>query len=296
MMHLTKRAASRLPRPRIGQAFTATTSTAVRHSSNISADEFVEQSIGTQQKPHKRHNGTKKTSSIKIRKVAQPLFKKMTANDDPLIKFRRVGSGEFDKPPSMAEQARPVLLAETPPVEVGKDEGAQSHFIITKHDNRHRDDTISWKLPAEKWPEKPLSVISSPRALNLRRLPLATTTKDIVLSISNVCHEHRVDLRSTPVEDIVIRSRSDTSEEVDAVVDFRHPDGAQSLHRLAVQGKFKVQGVVPEVSLEAPKGPFQIPQPSEDKIIAQLSKQDRREYFESHELRKVVRRTPLVYN
>lgn len=296
MMHLTKRAASRLPRPRIGQAFTATPSTAVRHTSNISADEFVEQSIGTQQKPHKRDNGTNKTSSIKIRKVAQPLFKKVPANDLLSIKIWRVGSGEFKRPPLMAEQARPVLLAETPAVEVGKDEGAQSHSIITKHDNRHRDDSISWKLPAEKWPEKPLPVFSNPRALNLRRLPLATTTKDIILSISNVCHEHRVDLRLTPIQDIVIRSRSDTSEEVDAVVDFRHPDGAQSLHRLAVQGKFKVQGVVPEVSLETPKGPFQIPQPSEDKIIAQLSKQDRREYFESRELRKVVRRTHLTYN
>lgn len=295
-MHLTKRAASRLPRPRIGQAFTATPSTAVRHSSNISADEFVEQSIGTQKKPHRRHDGTKRTSSIKIRKVAQPLIRKMTATDDLPITIRRVGSGELDQPPSKAEQASPVLLAETPPIEVGKDEAAQSHFIITKHDNRHRDDSVLWKLPAGKWPEKPLDVFSRPRALNLRRLPLATTTKDIILSIGDVCREHRVDIRSTPIEDIVIRSRSDTSERVDAVVEFRHPDGAQSLHRLAVKGKFKVLGVVPEVSLEDHKDPSEISQPSEDKIIAQLSKQDRREYLESRELRKVVRRTHLVYN
>lgn len=296
MMHLTKRAASRLPRPRIGQASTATPSTVVRHSSNISADEFVEQSIGTQQKPHRRDNGTNENSSIKIRKVAQPFFKKVTASDFPSIKIRRVEAGERNQPPSKAEQARPVLLAETPPVEVEKDEAAQSHSIITKHDNRHRDDSISWKLPAEQWPEKPLSVFSRPRVLNLRRLPLATTTKDIVLSISDVCREHRVDGRSTLIEDIVIRSRSDTSEKVDAVVHFRHPDGAQSLHRLAVQGKFKVRDVVPEVSLEDPKDPSEIPQPSEDKIIAQLSKQNRREYFESPELRKVVRRTHLAYN
>lgn len=219
----------------------------------------------------------------------------MTASDDPSIKIRRVGSGELDQPPSKAEQASPVLLAETPPIEVGKDDAAQSHFIITKHDNRHRDDSL-WKLPAKKWPEKPLDFFSRPRALNLRRLPLATTTKDIIMSINDVCREHRVDVRSTPIEDIVIRSRSDTSERVDAVVEFRHPDGAQSLHRLAVKGKYKVLGVVPEVSLEDHKDPSEISQPSEDKIIAQLSKQDRREYLESRELRKVVRRTHLVYN
>jgi hypothetical protein len=154
-----------------------------------------------------------------------------------------------------------------------------------------------WKLPAKLWPEKPSTVYSRRRALNLRGLPLATTIKDIVLSIDNAAREHKGVRRASLTADIVIRPGSDSSKEVDAVVDFLHPDGAQVFRDLAVQGKFKVCGVVPEVSMDYPRDPSKIPQPSGgDDIIAQLSKLDRAEYFSSPELRKIVRRTHLIYN
>lgn len=154
-----------------------------------------------------------------------------------------------------------------------------------------------WKLPAKTWTEKPLTVFSRRRTLNLRRLPLATTIKDIILSIDNTVREHKVARRAALTADIVIRPGSDSSEEVDAVVDFLHPDGAQAFRDLAVHRKFKVHGVVPEVSLDDPRDPSEIPQPSGgDEVVAQLSKEDRAEYFTSPKLRKVVRRTHLIYN
>ncbi|KAG6361460.1 hypothetical protein INS49_009687 [Diaporthe citri] len=277
MMHLAIRATSRLPRPGVGQAFTATPTSAVRHSSNVSADEFVKQSVGTQQKPHRRDDGTKNPSSIEIRKVTRT-FRKLKTREPEVA----------DWTPSMEKRAPPVSLGL--PIEVRRVEAAPR--TIHKHIVRNTE----WKTPAKAWSEKPSTVFSSRCALNLRGLPRATTTRDIILSIGDAVREHEVDFRSTSVADIVIRPRSDSSEGVDAVVNFMHPNGARIFHRLAVQEKFKVQGLVPEASLTDFEDASEIPQPSDDAETAQLSREDRREYFESKELRKITRKTNLIYN
>lgn len=276
-MHLAIRTASRLPRPGIGQVSTAMPTSAVRHSSTISPDEFVKQSVGTRQKPQTRDDETKKPSSIKIKKVTKT-FRKLEAREPEVA----------DWTPSMAKRAPPVSLGL--PIEVRRVETAPR--VIHKHLVRDTE----WKTPAKAWPEKPLIVFSPRSALNFRGLPRATTTKDIILSIGDAVREHAVDVRSSAVADIMIRPGSDSSEGVDAVVNFMHPNGARIFHRLAVDGKFKVQGVVPEVSLNDFKDPSEIPQPSNDAETAQLSREDRREYFESKELRKITRKTNLIYN
>lgn len=84
----------------------------------------------------------------------------------------------------------------------------------------------------------------------------------------------------------MIRSRPDSSKELDVTINFRHPDGVRIFRRLADQGKFKVRGVVPGLLGDDPQG----------EVIAQLSKQDRREYLESQQFRGIVRRTHLIYN
>lgn len=273
-MHLAIRAASRLPRPGIGQAFTATPTPAVRHSSNVSADEFVKQSVGTQESPHRTDDETKKPPSIKIKKV-QKTFRKLSV---PALPWT----------PSMEKRVAPVSLGL--PLAVRRVEAAPR--VIRKQIVRNTE----WKMPAKTWPEKPSTVFGPRHALSLRGLPLATSTRDIILSIGDAVREHNVDFRSTSVSDIAIRPRSDSSEEVDAAVNFMHPNGAQIFHRLAAQGKFKVRGVVPEVSLTDFEDPSETPQPSNDAETAQLSREDRREYLESTELRKIARRTNLIYN
>lgn len=188
----------------------------------------------------------------------------------------------------MGKRVPPVSLGL--PFEVRRVEAAPP--LIRKHIVRNTE----WKKPAKAWSEKPSIVFSHPCALSLRGLPRATTTRDIILSIGNAAREHDVDFRSTSVADIVIRPRSDSSEVVDAVVNFMHPNGAQIFHKLAVHEKFKIQGVVPEVSLNDFKNKPKTPQPSDDAETAQLSTEDRREYFESTELRKIARKTNLIYN
>lgn len=270
MMRLAICTGSRLPRPWIGQAFTAAPSSAGRYSSSTSADEFVKQHVGTDNSPRTTdHDSRKPSSFLAIRKIAGPPYHK--------------GSREKRALTSLVH-ASPIKIKRIKNPLVRKD-GVNS--------------PKPWKLPAQRWTEKPLAVFSRRRALNLRRLPLATTIKDIILSIDDAVREHKVAGRSALTADIVIKPRSDGSNEVDAVVDFLHPDGAQLFRDLAVHRKFKVQGVVPEVSLDDPRDPSQVPhlQPSgEDEGIAQLSKTDRAEYFTSPELRKIARRTPLIYN
>lgn len=281
-MHFAMRATLRLPRPPIGLALTATQSTAVRHSSYVSADEFVKEFIGTQQRSHKKDHETKKPSSPKLRRVkVNKLIQKVPAKSLSWLLIR--------------DRAPPVSIAKKPPSEDGG-VGAAPRLNITYQDNRISTNPKPWNNPAQRWPEKPLSVFSRQRALNLHRLPFATTTQDIIRSIDNAVREKKVDFRSARIQDIVIRPRSDTPEEVDAVVDFLHPLGAQTIHKLAVQGKFKVQDVVPEASLRDNKDPSEMPQPSEDEVIEQLSTQNRAEVFKSPEYRKVVRRTHLIYN
>ncbi|KAK7716222.1 hypothetical protein SLS64_003374 [Diaporthe eres] len=277
MMHLAIRAASRLPRPQIGLASTTAPTSAVRHSSTISADEFVKLSVGTQQKPHRRDDATKKSSSTGVRKVRQT-FRKLKTREPEVA----------DWTPSMEKRA--------PPVSLGLPIGVRRVEVAPRVIHKHLVRDTEWKTPAKAWPEKP-SIVFSPRsALNLRGLPRATTTKDIILSIDDAVREHKVDVRSCNVADIVIRPTSDSSEGVDAAVNFMHPNGARIFHRLAVDGKFQVQGVVPEVSLNDFKDPSEIPQTSNDAETAQLSREDRREYFESTELRKITRKTNLIYN
>lgn len=281
MMRLAICTGSRLPRPWIGQAFTAAPSSAGRYSSstsakNTSADEFVKQHVGTDNSPRKIDDGSRKPSSfLAIRRVNSLVIRKIRGS--PL----QEGSNEKRALTSLVH-ASPIKIKRVKKPLVRR-EGV--------------DDPKPWKLPAQKWAEKPLTVFSRRRALNLRRLPLATTTKDIILSIDNAVREHKVARRSALTADIVIRPGSDSSKEVDAVVDFLHPDGAQLFRDLAVHQKFKVHGVVPEVFLDEPRDPSQVPQPSgEDEAIAQLSKIDRAEYFTSPELRKITRRTHLIYN
>lgn len=273
-MHFAIRTASRLPRPWIGQASTTARSTAARHSSNITPDEFVKQSVGEQHSQPKRKHDTKKRSSSAIRRV------------------------QVDQPwtPSMEKRAPFTPRPKNPIV---RPVGVTPHLPIRRHKVRDTGTIKPWKLPAERWQGKPPKVFSRRSALHLRRLPLETTTKDIILSIDNAVREHKADERSTRVADILIMHRSDSSEGVDVAVDFIHPSGAQILHDLAAKGQFEVQGVVPEVSM----GPFEdrskTQQPSEDAgdvKIAQLSEQDREEYFAAPELRKIVRKTPLMYN
>ncbi|KKY35715.1 hypothetical protein UCDDA912_g04323 [Diaporthe ampelina] len=273
-MHIAIRTASRLPRPWIGQASTTAQLTAVRHSSNITPDEFVKQSVGTQHGRLNQNDGTKNPSSLVIKKVQAKDLPWRTAME------KRVAPRSLKIPPIKGVELAPSSLV-------------RSHKI---RDTRY---TKPWKLPAKTWQEKPLKVFSRPSALNLHRLPLAATIKDILLSIDNAVQEQKADKRSIHVSEIVIIPRSDSSEGVDAAVKFLHPSGARILRDLAAEGKLKVQGVVPEVSLSHFQDPSEIPQPSEDVgdvEIAQLSEQDRAEYFTAPELRKIARRTSLIYN
>lgn len=155
-------------------------------------------------------------------------------------------------------------------------------------------DTTSWKNPDVTWPENPPTA-SRPRVLNLRRLPLATTPEDIILSIDNAAHERKVSKSSTIIADIVIEPRSDSLDEVDATVMFLHPHGAQTVHVLAVDGHLKVQGVVPETFLTGPQKPPETAQPSKDAGTAQLPKVDRAEDFTSPKPPKFVPPT-LIYS
>lgn len=326
-MHLAMRAAFRLPRPRIDLAFTATQSTAVRHSSNVSADEFVEQAVGTQQRSHKKDHETKNPSPLEIKK--EPAKDPRMREPRPDLRMRRPPPPKLRRKPAEDHKTRnpsppeirkvqenivfskvtakgddwALFPARAPPASLPKishsevrEVEAAPHFNITRHDQRHPAKLENYRTPAARWPEKPFAVFSRPRALNLRRLPLATTTKDIISSIDDAFRERKVNFRAARIQDIVIRPRSDNPEEVDAVVDFLHPAGTEAMHRLALQGKLKVLGVVPEVSLKDAEDLSKIPQPSEDEVIEQLSKQKPAEIFNSTEFRKVVRRTHLVYN
>lgn len=284
MMRLAICTGSRLPRLWISQAFTAAPSSAGRYSSstsaeNISADEFVKQKVGTDNSPRSIDNDSRKPSSfLAIRKI----------KGAPSIKIRKKEVAPYHE--GSREKRALTSLVHASPIKIKK---IKKPLVRREGVNSPK----LWKLPAQTWTEKPLTVFSRRRALNLRRLPLATTIKDIILSIDNAVREHKIAQRSALTADIVIRPGSDSSEEVDAVVDFLHPDGAQLFRDLAVHRKFKVQGVVPEVSLDHPRDPSQIPQPSgEDEPVAQLSKIDRAEYYTSPELRKITRRTHLIYN
>lgn len=290
-MHLAIRAASRRPRLGIGQASTATPSSAVRHSSNVSADEFVKQSLGTQQGPQGSDHEPKEAPSVVIRKYSKTFWKVPTERSFVIKKY----SKSFTKVPTETsfvirkvaapEERKSSGPTRRRPLEVGRGE-IPTRFPITKHDDRHPLTVKSWRPPAQTWSKKPLDDSSRQCALNLRGIPLETTTKDIILSINDAVTEHKRDYRATNIADIVIRSKPDSSEELDVTINFRHPDGAQIFRRLAVQGKFKVRGVVPGLLGDDPQG----------EVIAQLSKQDRREYLESQQFRGIVRRTHLIYN
>ncbi|KAJ0109799.1 hypothetical protein J7T55_004349 [Diaporthe amygdali] len=269
-MHLAIRTASRVRGACNCRVFTAAPSTGVRHASNVSREEFTKEVIGTVIGPKKEKADTKK--SLRRHPDAQAGSK---------VKVRRVQAPPHVRPEKKKKRKVP---------------NRNYDLFIRKHFSRTEIDGKPGRVSAQMWPERPLAVFSRRRALNLLNLPAATTAKDIILSLENAAHEHKISQRSDRAADIKIKPRSDSSEAVDATVDFLHPDGAQAFHDLAVKGQLKVRGVVPEVSLDDARDPSEVPRPSGERAIGEVPDQDRAEFYSSPELRKIARRTTLIYN
>lgn len=332
-MHLAVRTTSRLPRAWNGWASTATPSTAVRHTSNMTREDFTEHIIGTDSGSHGRSNETGNSSlsrhgrdpakgkrSWVVRRIKAPLLRKVGVktdgsqgrSEDTEMSSLPLPGRDLDtrRPSSIVVrkvqvkpyyQAKPASteassVPSNPSSTIGGGIQASSQTLIRKHTVGYTRQKEHWKTPAIMWPEKRLNLFSRRRALNLKTLPVTTTPGDIIMSIDNTVREFGIKRRSDRIADIVISPGSNGAESVDAVVYFLHPDGAQTFYDLAAQGQFRVLGVVPEVSLEDAEAPSRVPQPSEEKAIGELPRLDRREFFSSPEQRKIVRRTSLIYN
>lgn len=322
MMRLVICTASRLPRLWIGQAFTAAPPAALRCSSstlagntedtsaesisaeNTSADEFVKQVVGKSDSLGTKDGEGKKPSSKAVKKAksgnafrrveaVQSRTKDKKAEKPSSVVFTKVWIGN-EKAQSLDDGVEESSsIVDKPPPTQSKDTNSASP-LVRRHDVRSPE---PWKLPSKLWPGKPAAVFPHRGLLTLRGLPLETTLRDIVLAIDHAARHRKASRRAALTADIVIRPSLDKSTDVDAVVEFMHPDGAKHFQKLAMKGEFKVRGVVPTASLDDPKDPANVSQASEgDEVIAQLSKVDRAEYFASPQKRKVVRRTHLIYN
>ncbi|KAL1852514.1 hypothetical protein Daus18300_012112 [Diaporthe australafricana] len=299
----------------------------------MTRDDFAEQAIGTDSGSHARsdevgnpspsrhgRDSAKKKRSWVVRKVKGPVIGKL-ARKIAASQGRSEGTEKSSMPlpgrdpdtrgPSSIMvrkvQVKPYYQAKTASIEastveanpsptIGEGVDAHSKPLIRKHKVGYTRQKEHLNIPATMWPEKQLNLLSRRRALNLKTLPVATTPRDIIVSIDNTVREFDITRRSDRITDIVIKPRSDSAESVDAVVIFLHSDGAQTFYDLAVKRQFKVLGVEPEVSLEDAEDPSKVPQQSEDKAIGELPKLDRREFFSSPEQRRIVRRTSLIYN
>lgn len=321
-MRLAICAVSRLPRPWVGQAFTAAPPAALRYSSNtpagltedisaestsaqsISTDDFVKQVVGTTDSPGTRDGELEKSSSNVAKKASsRSVFRKVKGVPPRTKNKKAKRPGVFRKVPT-GDASKEVQLedgeTEGPSSIVGRSPPTKSVITNTAFPLIRKATVESaepYKLPTKLWPEKPATVFPRRGLLTLRGLPLETTLRDIILAIDHAARNGKVSRRAALTADIVIKPSLDKSTDVDAVVDFRHPDGAKHFQDLAMKGEFRVCGVVPTASLDDPQDPSKVPHASEgDEVIAQLSKVDRAEYFTSPEQRKIVRRTHLVYN
>ncbi|KAG8170258.1 hypothetical protein KVR01_001003 [Diaporthe batatas] len=329
-MRLVICAASRLSRPGIGQAFTAAPPATLRYSSNASAgntdsisaeitsaesttaesttaDEFVKQVIGTPAVLATGNSKGKKSSS-NVAKEANPqnVFRVVAEPPRSIRKQAEGPSSGAVRKVQMKKIFRKVMLddkePENPSSIVDKPLPMQSNDTKTASPLIRKapvHGTQPWRLPSKLWPEKPAAVISRRGLLILRGLPLETTLRDIILAIDHAARNRQVSRLEALVADIAIKTSVDKSTEVDAVVEFKHPDSAMRFRGLVSKGEFRVRGVLPTgpASFYNPKDPSKLPQAFEgDGIIARLSKVDRAEYFTSPEQRKIVRRTHLIYN
>jgi hypothetical protein len=260
--------------------------------------------IGTQNSLDTKDSGAKKESSLVIRKIParqNPAPTKIQRGNSPLIRRQAVRENSLHKKDVDAKKDSPILIRK-----ISMADPSIHAKTLRELDNRPliRKQTVKpkpYNTPAWNWPEKPVNVFLRQRVLILRGLPLATTLQAIILSIDKAIHNHQVLGRpgTARIADIVIRPGTDSSKEVEAVIEFIQADGARILRDLAVKKQFKVLGVVPDASLDEPREPTEVPQPHAsggDKVIAQLTKAKRAELFESPELRKIVRRTHLIYN
>ncbi|POS75273.1 hypothetical protein DHEL01_v206330 [Diaporthe helianthi] len=289
-----------------GSTSAGSTSTGSISAENTSADEFVKQVVGTANRPGTRNGEDKKLSSNKVRKVVVPGSVVRRVKLDSVVRkvlvppprprdeeAKRLSSGTFRKVQSGGQAEEPSSIVERSPPTQSKDTKAAS-FLIRRH---VVSSARPWKLPAKMWPAQPAAVFPRRRVLTIYKLPLETTIRDIILAIDNAARQRKVTRGEALTKDIVLKSSLGDSTTIDAVVDFRHPDGAKNFHVLARKGEFKVRGAVPEVSLDDLEHPSAVPPPSGgEEVIAQLSKIDRAEYFTLPERRKIVRRTHLMYN
>ncbi|KAI3395025.1 hypothetical protein diail_1848 [Diaporthe ilicicola] len=326
-MHLVARTASRLPRAWNGRASTAAPSAAVRHTSNITREDFIEQVVGPGTGPQGKGDKTKKSPSAhqnrdsptrkRSRKRSSNLFRKVPVVDtdpspqgrgdqtdtsslvylarrpDNVVPFsvvRKVRTEPSVHAERALSEARGAQADPSSTLMGGVQEGSQT--LIRKHEI-HKE---RWKIPATMWPGKPPNVFSPGRVLYLKRLPAGTTREDIISSIGDTVHGLDFIHRSVRIADVSIKSRLDNTEQVDATVTFVHPDGAQSFYELVSQGQVKVRGVAPEMLLEFPQDPSNVTQPPEGNAVGELLKLDRAQFFKSPGQRRIVRRTNLIYN
>lgn len=292
---------------------------AIRKSSNISRDDFIEQAIrGSRENTQNEREPSSSPSTDDDSSTAQTAV----FGSSPSIKSRkktktfRIRKLEVD--PTSYPRQRPQI--QQPQIQEPRIQKASEGLVrkvsvdglrVRKTDSKTRQSEYGLLIrkyslgntkgskgrrsAAFARDDEPPTVLSRPRIVVLQQLRSETTTGDIVKAIERAVDENRLPNKACRLAGVREEPRIGNEEPAAFRVEFLHPDGANALHYLVKKGHFQIGELIPTASLLQDEESLKYA--SDTGIGMMASREEREEYFASRLLgRAQISRTRLLYN